>query len=107
MVRRLAGEFDNNIRPNAIFRKLVLNRLMEELDVTLASAATMYNTLKKEGDVAAGRTGKTLGLGRDRVVNKPTKEKKEQAKTKEAIPKGNLTDNVLVDDANSKEEAVA
>jgi len=109
MVRRVAGEFKDEVRPNSVLRKLVLDRLMAELNVTLASAATMYNTLMKEGELAAGVKGETLGLGRDPAVEKPKKEKKEKVKAEEAAPEGNQelteqTDDVPVDDANAEEE---
>ena len=116
MKRRIAGEFDKNPRPNRDFRKIIIDSIMADLDVSLASSATMFNTLKKEAEVAAGLKGDDLGLGRDPKVEKPKKEKAEKKetvteKTPKEKPEEELTEpasDVPADDAaTEEEEAVA
>ena len=62
MELRAAGKFDSN----KAFRAKVLAEIQEQLGVSVASAATMYNTAKKDAEAA----NPEVGLGRD-----PKKEK--------------------------------
>lgn len=62
MELRAAGKFDSN----KAFRAKVLAEIQEQLGVSVASAATMYNTAKKDAEDA----NPEVGLGRD-----PKKEK--------------------------------
>jgi hypothetical protein len=75
IAKRAAGEFDSN----KAFRATVLQRIVTELDVTIASASTMYNAAKKEAEAADA----TIGLGRD-----PKKEKVKSATGKRGRPVG-------------------
>lgn len=65
LARRAAGEFASN----RDFRAEVLKKMREDLGVSVASAATMYNTAKIEAEAA----DPTLALGRDPKVAKPAK----------------------------------
>ena len=56
LAARAAGKFDNN----TAFRKHVLGRFVEEIKVTTASAASMYNQIK----VMAESSDPALSLGR-------------------------------------------
>lgn len=57
MAKRTAGGFDSN----KAFRTEVIQTISKNLDVTIASASTMYNQAKKDAEAADA----TVGLGRD------------------------------------------
>jgi len=75
MALRAAGKFATNKE----FRATVLSRIVTELEVTIASASTMYNAAKKEAEAADA----TVGLGRD-----PKKEKVKSTTGKRGRPAG-------------------
>lgn len=75
MAKRAAGEFESN----KAFRRTVLDRIVAELEVTMASASTMYNSAKKDAETADA----TVGLGRD-----PKKEKVVSTTGKRGRPVG-------------------
>ncbi len=75
MALRAAGKFTSNKE----FRATVLARIVAELEVTIASASTMYNSAKKEVEAADA----TVALGRD-----PKKEKVKSATGKRGRPAG-------------------
>lgn len=62
LAKRTSGEFTTN----RDFRASVINRMQSELSVSVASAATMYNSAKADAEQA----NPAIGLGRD-----PKKEK--------------------------------
>jgi hypothetical protein len=62
---RAAGKFDSN----KAFRAAVLTGITTTLGVSVASAATMYNTAKKAAETADAE----VGLGRDPKKEKPAK----------------------------------
>ena len=53
---RTDGQFDTN----RAFRAAVLTRIQAELGVTVASAATMYNSAVKEAGITVGRDPKQV-----------------------------------------------
>ena len=57
MAKRTAGGFASN----KDFRAEILNKIVVDLGVSVASAATMYNSCKKEAEVADA----AVALGRD------------------------------------------
>lgn len=57
LARRANGEFADN----RAFRSRVMGRMQMELDVSVASSATMYNVASKEATAA----NPAVGLGRD------------------------------------------
>jgi hypothetical protein len=75
MALRAAGKFASNKE----FRATVLSRIVTELEVTIASASTMYNAAKKEAEAV----DETVALGRD-----PKKEKVKSATGKRGRPVG-------------------
>ena len=58
---KLADRREGKFALNKDFRAAVLTAIQAELGVSIASAATMYNTAKKEAEVADA----TIQLGRD------------------------------------------
>lgn len=62
---RANGKFDSN----KAFRAAVLTAITTTLGVSIASAATMYNTAKKAAETADAE----VGLGRDPKKEKPAK----------------------------------
>ena len=75
MALRAAGKFASNKE----FRATVLARIVAELEVTIASASTMYNAAKKDAETADA----AVGLGRD-----PKKEKVKSTTGKRGRPVG-------------------
>lgn len=65
MADRAAGKFDSN----KAFRAAVLTSITTTLGVSIASAATMYNSAKKAAETADAN----VGLGRDPKKEKPAK----------------------------------
>ena len=65
MAQRAAGAFASN----KAFRAAVLTAIQTQLSVSVASAATMYNSAKKAAEAADA----TVGLGRDPKKEKPAK----------------------------------
>lgn len=64
---RLADRAAGFFKTNSEFRNAVLKEIMETVGVSVASAATMYNSAKKEAEAA----NPTIGLGRDPKKEKP------------------------------------
>lgn len=75
---RAKGKWDKEERPNKAFRQNLLERFRTELEASEASAATLYNTLKKETE----ETDPNIGLGRDVVEAEPKTTKSKVAATK-------------------------
>lgn len=75
LAMRAAGKFDSN----KAFRAHVLSTIEAELGVSTASAATMYNSAKKDAETADA----TVALGRD-----PKKEKVKTGAGKRGRPAG-------------------
>jgi hypothetical protein len=65
MTQRAAGAFSSN----KAFRAAVLTAIQTQLNVSVASAATMYNSAKKAAEAADAN----VGLGRDPKKEKPAK----------------------------------
>lgn len=75
LAMRAAGKFDSN----KAFRAHVLSTIEADLGVSTASAATMYNSAKKDAETADA----TVALGRD-----PKKEKAAKGTGKRGRPQG-------------------
>lgn len=76
---KLADRKDGKFESNKAFRAAVLGEIVSTLGVTIASAATMYNSAKKTTEAADA----TVVLGRD-----PKKEKVASATGKRGRPVG-------------------
>ena len=86
------GKFKSEKRPYGAFRKKLMSQFKEKLEVSNASAATMFNNLRKEAlandpdlvlqrDPKVARVKSTRGPGRPR---KEESEKSEQSETENA-----------------------
>ena len=91
MTERVQGLFASNKE----FRAAVLTKIQADLGVSVASAATMYNSAKGDAEAAAVAEGKTVGLGRDSKKEKapstgkrgrPATKKDEAVASTEASP---------------------
>ena len=60
-------------KTNKDFRLGVCNQMAKDLQVSLPSAGSMYNTFKQEVEAQALKDGIDLGLGRDPKKEKPAK----------------------------------
>jgi len=78
---QMAARNKNMFASNRDFRRSVLDRMINELGVSTASAATMYNAAK----LAAEASNPNIGLGRDPKKEKPAKAPRTAKVTKESV----------------------
>ncbi len=77
LLARAAGEFPTN----KAFRKATLGRIVKEVDVTTAAAASLYNQVK---DMAEAQDPE-LQLGRDPKAEKVKRVQKSKAKAEDKV----------------------
>jgi len=86
------GEFKEEKRPYGAFRKQLISQFKEDLEVSTASAATMFNNLRKEAlandpDLVLQRDPKIARVKSDRKPGRPSnaeKQKEEQGEAQSA-----------------------